>query len=177
MTIARRGAARVFARSWAVVAGGALVAGVGACGAAVGPGPGQAPAATTVVASSGSHVGLVSVKLEEGGTIAYPASWHSHLLPLGITPGQHAVIAVTSSAANPCTWRTLGDSTEGSCDQTGLAPGGVQVVWATSLPGPPATSRLDATRAWGPADSTCAALGGVRSLQASMPAMLDSLHQ
>lgn len=148
-----------------------LVLGLGTACAGSTP-PGATGPSVTAAASSppsapaGSPEALVWTELDGGGRVRHPAAWHAFALPLGLTPGSHLVLALSTGTRNPCRWTTSGGTGQGSCWRDRLAAGAVEVVWATQLPrstpAPPA-------RTWSAADARCAALGGIRSLTATVP--------
>lgn len=134
--------------------------------ASAGPGTGTDAVSVTSSVAADRSVPMVWTELDDGERIRHPAGWHAFPLPLGITPGSHVVVALSTGTANPCRWQVSGTATQGVCWGDRLPGGGVEIIWATQLPKlrPEAPSRT-----WSAADAECASLGGARSLVATVP--------
>jgi len=111
-----------------------------------------------------SSTPMIWTAMDGAGQIRHPASWHAFPLPLGVTPGAHIVLALSTGTTSPCRWQTSGSTAKGTCWSDRLPAGGVEIILATQLPSRP----LPPARTWSVATATCAGLGGTRSLAATL---------
>lgn len=155
-------------------AGLLLVTGTAAGCARAATSTGEQTAVTVRASSTASNtatdrsVPVVWTSLDGGGRIQHPAAWRAYPLPLGLTPGTHVVLALSTSADNPCRRQARDNGTAGSCWLDRLGKSGVEITWTTLLPTPTSQLRTP-SRTWTDASSRCARIGGVRTLSAVLP--------